>query len=373
VRRVLLALLPAAVLLTSSPAAAQSAAELRSREAQQSAEVAVAADEQAAAEAQRLADETARVAAEQEARRAAAERRTTAAREQLARYAAAAYRSGAADRSVALWSSLLDERQPQALLRGLGTATRVGDSSGDAFEVLERAEAAQAHATRRAQDARAQADAARTAADAAAATAAQVVAAAAARRTAAETALAGTQQALAEAVAREERLARAEALARTRSAVPMAAIAGALVPRPIGSCAGGSLAGHPNGRLPTDALCPLWGTSGQLLRADAAAAFDAMSKEYGAATGEPLCVTDSYRSYDEQVAVKAAKPTLAAVPGSSNHGWGVALDLCGGVESFGTPAHRWMVENATGFGWYLPGWAQQSGSKPEAWHWEFAG
>ncbi len=71
--------------------------------------------------------------------------------------------------------------------------------------------------------------------------------------------------------------------------------------------------------------------------------------------------------------MRAAKPTLAAVPGTSNHGWGVALDLCDGVERFDTPAHRWLQENAAAFGWFHPAWAQQGGSKPEPWHWEYAG
>ena len=109
------------------------------------------------------------------------------------------------------------------------------------------------------------------------------------------------------------------------------------------------------------------------LRADAAAAFNDMSRAYAEQHGFPLCVTDSYRNHAEQVAVRAAKPTLAAVPGTSNHGWGVALDLCGGAERYDTPLHRWLVDNAAAYGWFLPAWAQAGGSKPEPWHWEFAG
>jgi LAS superfamily LD-carboxypeptidase LdcB len=109
------------------------------------------------------------------------------------------------------------------------------------------------------------------------------------------------------------------------------------------------------------------------LRADAAYAFNSMATEYAATYGAPLCVNDSYRSFDGQVAVAAEKPMLAAHPGRSNHGWGIAVDLCGGVESFGTPAHKWMDDNAMLFGWFHPPWAEPTGSKPEAWHWEFAG
>jgi LAS superfamily LD-carboxypeptidase LdcB len=84
-------------------------------------------------------------------------------------------------------------------------------------------------------------------------------------------------------------------------------------------------------------------------------------------------VTDSYRSYEAQVDVFARKPQLAAVPGTSRHGFGVALDLGCGVESFGTEAHRWMQANGPRFGWVHPSWAAPGGSMPEPWHWEHVG
>ena len=168
-------------------------------------------------------------------------------------------------------------------------------------------------------------------------------------------------------------LVKAEAIAALRAGIPAAAIAGATALRTAGACVGGDTRGYPNGMLPVDALCPLWGTAGQVLRADAAAAFDALSHEYAAQFASPICVTDSYRRYDAQVAVKILKPTLAAAPGTSNHGWGVAVDLCDGIERFGTPAHAWMLANAMRFGWFHPAWAEPTGSKPEPWHWEYAG
>jgi hypothetical protein len=116
-------------------------------------------------------------------------------------------------------------------------------------------------------------------------------------------------------------------------------------------------------------LCPLWGTSGQVLRADAAASFNALSRKYAETFSAPICVTDSYRDFASQVAVRAAKPTLAAVPGTSNHGWGVALDLCDGVQVFGSPQHEWLKLHAMAYGWFHPSWAQAGGSKPEPWHW----
>ncbi|HET8769019.1 MAG TPA: D-alanyl-D-alanine carboxypeptidase family protein [Pedococcus sp.] len=130
---------------------------------------------------------------------------------------------------------------------------------------------------------------------------------------------------------------------------------------------------YTNGRVPRSALCTLRDARSESLRPKAAAAFDALSAAYRQHSGHALCVTDSYRSYDEQVAVKATRGRWAATPGRSEHGLGLAVDLCGGVDRFGTDAHRWMVVNAPHYGWVHPAWADAGGSLPEPWHWEYAG
>lgn len=130
---------------------------------------------------------------------------------------------------------------------------------------------------------------------------------------------------------------------------------------------------YTNGRVPRSALCALYRVKDESLRPRAAAAFNALSMAYEKQTGKPLCITDSYRSYQEQVAVKAERGKWAATPGRSEHGLGKAVDLCGGVDRFGSAAHRWMQANAPRYGWVHPGWAQAGGSLPEPWHWEFVG
>ena len=90
-------------------------------------------------------------------------------------------------------------------------------------------------------------------------------------------------------------------------------------------------------------------------------------------TGSALCVTEGYRSYAEQVAVKQRLPGLAATRGSSKHGLGLAVDLCGGVQDFAKAAHLWLKRNGSHFGWFHPAWAEPSGGLPEPWHWEFGG
>lgn len=148
---------------------------------------------------------------------------------------------------------------------------------------------------------------------------------------------------------------------------------GTPIPIDPDQCQGLPTDGYHNGEIPAAALCPVWGAPGQLLRGDAARAFTALSREYAKAFGRPVCVTDSYRSRSQQVVLYATKPNLAARPGTSNHGWGTAVDLCGGVESFGTAQHAWLLSHAPLYGWFHPSWAQPGGSRPEPWHWEFAG
>ena len=131
-----------------------------------------------------------------------------------------------------------------------------------------------------------------------------------------------------------------------------------------------SFSEYPNGQIPTSVLCQV-GSGGHLLRCDAARAFSALSAAYAAAFGKDISLTDSYRSYEGQLACTAAKGDLCATPGTSNHGWGLAIDFGDGINTFGTPEHEWMRTNAASFGWYHPDWAQANGSKPEAWHWEY--
>lgn len=130
--------------------------------------------------------------------------------------------------------------------------------------------------------------------------------------------------------------------------------------------------GYPNGLIPANALCSL-GVGSHLLRCDAAAAYSAMASAFAATFGRPLCITDSYRSFGSQVTLYGQKPQLAAVPGTSNHGWALAVDLCGGVDRFGTAEYQWMVANAGRFGWIHPTWADPGNGREEAWHWEYAG
>jgi zinc D-Ala-D-Ala carboxypeptidase len=125
-----------------------------------------------------------------------------------------------------------------------------------------------------------------------------------------------------------------------------------------------------NGRMDRGYLCTLWDGRTEI-RADAAVALAVLNEVYREEFGRDLCMTDGYRSYAAQESLRARKPGLAARPGTSEHGWGLAVDFCGGIETAG-PAYDWMRENAPEYGWDNPPWARKGGGGPyEPWHWEY--
>jgi hypothetical protein len=86
-----------------------------------------------------------------------------------------------------------------------------------------------------------------------------------------------------------------------------------------------------NGRLPASHLAAI---PGGRLRKDAAAAWNAMSAESRRRFGvqlRPLGGMSSYRTYAQQQyfwnLYRSGRGNLAARPGTSNHGWGLAVDI----------------------------------------------
>ena len=117
-----------------------------------------------------------------------------------------------------------------------------------------------------------------------------------------------------------------------------------------------------NGRVPSSALQPI-GREQHRLWGPAATAFIALL-EAADTEGVTIGVTDSYRSYAAQVDVARRKGLyaeggLAARPGTSNHGWGLALDL-----DLDAAALAWMRVNADRFGFV-------EDTPREPWHWGF--
>ena len=131
-----------------------------------------------------------------------------------------------------------------------------------------------------------------------------------------------------------------------------------------------------NGRLPASVLTGLpWAeAAGFRLRADAAASAGRLAAAFRAHFNAPLLLTDAYRLFATQVALKASKGAWAAEPGTSNHGLGIAIDFASGINVDGSVQHRWMEANGPSFGWINPPWATNWNpldGQHEPWHWEY--
>ena len=326
------------------------------------------------------AEQAAQLAADQAQRRqVAAEQDLASQRAVLGRWARAAYVEGGLLASNPTLVTLLDGGSTDEVSRTIQILTAIGDSRGRAVQNYAGAARVQAQAAVAADQAHAVAQAAAAAAEQASAARDAAVTAQRDTVTRLQGELAATTDAAAQAQREATLLADARLIAAGGTGARGGAGAGPLGPGgnavtgAVGSCPGGDTRRYANGEIPLAALCPIWGAPADYLRADAAYAFNRLSVAYAQQFGRPICVTDSYRPYADQVRIYAASPNLAAVPGTSNHGWGTAADLCGGVESFGTATHEWLLLHAPGFGWFHPAWAEPTGSKPEAWHWEYGG
>lgn len=123
------------------------------------------------------------------------------------------------------------------------------------------------------------------------------------------------------------------------------------------------LQAYGNGRIPADALAPL-GVGDHRLWAPAGRAFTDMLAA-AQADGITIGINSSYRSYEGQVEMVEryglySQGGRAAAPGTSNHGWGLSVDL-----SLDDAAQDWMRANAADYGFV-------EDVPREPWHWTFA-
>lgn len=127
---------------------------------------------------------------------------------------------------------------------------------------------------------------------------------------------------------------------------------------------------YENGKIPDSELQALSFSPGNKMNKKAAIAMEEMNKAYKADNGSDLIINDAYREYDRQVKLREQLGSTAGVPGTSNHGWGLAVDI--EVGPFGSSAYNWLKANAHKYGYVHPAWAEPGGSNPEQWHWEYA-
>jgi len=101
-------------------------------------------------------------------------------------------------------------------------------------------------------------------------------------------------------------------------------------------------------------------------------------------------ITSVFRDYEKQVQIREEFPTKSASPGSSPHGWGIAVDLQflkkdgSGIisnkentkSSFNieqNPSLKWLLDNSYTYGWVPPYLLRDGSPLDEHWHFEYHG
>jgi D-alanyl-D-alanine carboxypeptidase len=125
-----------------------------------------------------------------------------------------------------------------------------------------------------------------------------------------------------------------------------------------------------SGKVPSSALAAIPWAPSHVVRADVLQDLVDLDAAYNKAFGEHLTINSSYRTYESQASLYDPAAPTAAPPGCSSHGLGLAVDIGGGVQAFGTAQYNWLKQHAETYGWTHPDWAEPSGRMPEPWHWE---
>jgi GH24 family phage-related lysozyme (muramidase)/LAS superfamily LD-carboxypeptidase LdcB len=112
-------------------------------------------------------------------------------------------------------------------------------------------------------------------------------------------------------------------------------------------------------------------------------------QEFKGASGNYVTITSVFRDYEKQVAVKKEYGSAAATPGTSPHGWGMAVDFQfhrkdgslipntkntpASFKIDTNPAIQWLYDNSYMYGWILPYGLRDGGGLDEHWHFEYHG
>lgn len=85
-------------------------------------------------------------------------------------------------------------------------------------------------------------------------------------------------------------------------------------------------------------------------------------------------VNSCYRTIADQEKIKRDYGKLAATPGRSNHGFGLAIDFAFPVASKLNPStkqYQWLIKNAAKYGFNRLPYSPKHPESWEAWHWEY--
>lgn len=148
--------------------------------------------------------------------------------------------------------------------------------------------------------------------------------------------------------------------------------------------------GYKNGEIPLSARTELpfagactegYGRSSQgpnYLHPKATISMIELNRRYKEKFGNDIFFINCYRDVPEQQrAWNNEPPGNAARPGTSNHGWALAVDIRASKSkkmTYDSAEYKWLMENAYKVGWVNPPSMRQGASGPdEPWHWEYAG
>ncbi|WP_312295143.1 M15 family metallopeptidase [Dermacoccus nishinomiyaensis] len=145
-----------------------------------------------------------------------------------------------------------------------------------------------------------------------------------------------------------------------------------------------------NGRLPMSAVTrlPSWSVNvsnlphePRYLSRAAAVGYLGLAAAFKARFGVALTITEAYRTLSrQQLLYRTLGYPRAAVPGTSNHGLGNAIDFgiarTNAINSplyFGRSYDVWLTANSKRWGFDRPDYMDRRGSNPEWWHYNFVG
>lgn len=123
----------------------------------------------------------------------------------------------------------------------------------------------------------------------------------------------------------------------------------------------------PNGKMPASSLVMIPWAPGYRVFAGALPSLVAMNAAYKAKFGTNLKINSAYRTLAQQATAVAELGSQAGKPGTSYHGWGVAIDF-GGVGGFNSAKYQWLKANGAKYGWVNPAYNISIG---EYWHFQF--
>ncbi|GAA4368326.1 SH3 domain-containing protein [Paeniglutamicibacter cryotolerans] len=131
-----------------------------------------------------------------------------------------------------------------------------------------------------------------------------------------------------------------------------------------------------NGKVPASMLVAIpWDREKTLIAAPALADLTHLNASFKKKFGTSLTIDLAYRTRETQDYYWTdLGPLVAARPGTSNHGWGTAIDLPETYDySFRGKYFKWLKVNSKKYNWVHRSYLEEGSKYAEAWHFEYVG